>query len=399
MKILLANDSAMPAGGAQLATLALRDGLRQRGHDARLFASSARAGAGRSYADYVCLGTISRFRTLLQTVNPWAFKQFHRALTEFRPDVVHVGMFLTQLSPLILRLLKDVPSLYHAHWYRPICPTGKKMLPDGSPCQRRFGGVCYRSRCLPMRAWLPLMLQMKLWQRWHHVFDLIVAGSETVKRRLMAEGFEPVELVFYGVPIQPSRRPLSSPPTVAFAGRLAWVKGVDLLVRAFAEVVSQIPEARLILAGDGPEQQRLRGLINELRLSASVSMLGSLPRLEMERHLATAWVQVVPSRWAEPFGLVAAEAMMRGTAVIASTSGGLTEIVHDGLTGLLVPAGDVGRLEEALLRLLRDRDLAEQMGRAGRETAMAHFSEATFVDRFMRLYQTLWENRGNTDGS
>jgi len=83
---------------------------------------------------------------------------------------------------------------------------------------------------------------------------------------------------------------------------------------------------------------------------------------------------------------------MRGTAVVASNSGGLTEIIRDGETGLLIPSGDADALAEALLLLLRDRELAEQMGRAGREVALVHFSEATYVDRFVRLYQTLCQN-------
>jgi len=398
VRILLINDYATPTGGAELLTLTLRNGLQERGHDARIFASSARPLGAQSMADYECLGTTSYLRTLLQTANPWAFQKLRRVLVKFQPDVVHVGMFLTQLSPFILPLLRDVPSLYHVVWYRSICPLGTKLLPDGTVCGMPAGAVCYRSHCLPLRDWVPLMLQMRLWRRWRNVFNLIVASSEAVKGRLIAEGIEPVEVVWNGAPIQPPRPPLSSPPTVAFAGRLVREKGADLLVRAFSKIAAQIPAARLLLAGDGPERERLNRLIADLGLSSSVAMLGHLPRLEIERHFASAWVQVVPSRWAEPFGLVAAEAMMRGTAVVASASGGLTEVVRGGETGLLVAPGDVDALAQALLRLLLDHELAEQMGRTGREIALADFSEATFVDRFIQLYAALDRNRMSSNG-
>jgi len=243
MKILLVNDYATPTGGAELSAVALRDGLRQRGHDARIFASSAGPPGASSVADYECLGTTSYLRTLLQTANPWAFRKLRRVLVEFQPDIVHVKIFLTQLSPLILPLLRDVPSLYHVVWYRPICPLGTKMLPDGTTCTVRAGAVCYYNHCLPLRDWLPLMAQMRLWRRWRGVFDLIVANSEAVKGRLIAEGIEPVEVIRSGVPIQPARPPLSSPPTVAFAGRLVREKGADLLVRAFSKIAAQIPAA------------------------------------------------------------------------------------------------------------------------------------------------------------
>ena len=127
------------AGGAEIATLSLRDELRKRGHDARLFSSSARAGEGFSHADYECFGTTSLFRTLLQTANPWAYRRLANVLARFKPDVIHVTMFLTQLSPLILPLLRKVPSLYHVVWYRPICPIGTKLLSDGSACNVPLG--------------------------------------------------------------------------------------------------------------------------------------------------------------------------------------------------------------------------------------------------------------------
>src|SRR2546428_11767181 len=156
MKILFINDSAVPQGGAEIAIVGMRDALRERGHDARLFASSAGGNGVPSLADYTCFGTASKFRTLLQSANPWAFVALRRVLAEFQPDVVHVKMFLTQLSPLILPLLKRVPTICHVVWYRPICPLGTKVLPDGSSCYSPPGAVCYRSGCLPLRDWIPL---------------------------------------------------------------------------------------------------------------------------------------------------------------------------------------------------------------------------------------------------
>ncbi len=398
MKILLVNDYGTPTGGAELMMLALREELRQRGHDARLFASCAKGGAADSKADCECFGTTSSFRTLLQTANPWAAVKLGRVLAEFQPDIVHARIFLTQLSPLILPLLKDIPSVYHVAWYRPICPLGTKMLPDGTSCSEPAGAACYRNGCLPLHDWLPLMLQMKLWRQWRDAFNLIVANSEATKRRLVAEGIEPVEVIWNGIPERSPRLPLNSPPAIAFAGRLVWEKGADVLVRAFARVVAEIPSARLLVAGEGPERDRLAELIAEHRLQQNVSLLGYLPREEMERHFATAWVQVVPSRWEEPFGIVATEAMMRGTAVIASNSGGLREIVRDGQSGFLVPPEDVAALAEALLRLLQNRDLAEQMGASGRALALKHFSQATFADRFIGLYERLLLAKENASG-
>ncbi len=237
------------------------------------------------------------------------------------------------------------------------------------------------------------MLQMRLWRHWRHAFRLVVANSYAVRQHLEAEGFQGVKVVWNGVPDQGPRPPLTGPPTVAFAGRLLHNKGVDVLLRAFAQVIRQFPTARLLLAGDGPEGPALRRRSLELGLSTAVTWLGHLPSAEVAGRLASAWVQVVPSLWAEPFGLVAVEAMMRGTAVIASVAGGLSEIVQDRRNGLLVPPGDVPALTDALASLLGDRDHAESMGRAARERALAEFSLAAHADKLIQLYQALQHGR------
>jgi glycosyltransferase involved in cell wall biosynthesis len=315
--------------------------------------------------------------------------RLRRVLTVFQPDVVHVKMFLTQLSPLILPLLRSVPSLCHVVWYRPICPLGTKLLPDGSSCHSAPGTICYRTGCLPLRDWVPLMFQMKLWRHWRGVFDLVVANSEPVRRRLIAEGIEPVEVVPNGVAQRQPRPPLSGKPTVAFAGRLVREKGVDVLLRAFAKVVQQIPEARLVVCGDGPERVSIEMLAAQLGLAPCVAMLGFRPNEEVERIFREAWAVAIPSIWEEPFGQVAIEAMMNGVAVVASSSGGLGGIVRDGQTGFLVPPGDANAFAAALLRLLGDRGLAERQGRAGHKLAIAEFSETQMVDRFLRLYGSI----------
>ena len=388
MRILLVSDYGTLVGGAEAGLLTLRDGLRERGHDARVFSSSARPGGAR-FADYECLGTTSSLRTLLQTANPWAAAALRRVLREFRPDVVHVTMFLTQLSPLIQPLLRDVPSLYHVVWYRPVCPLGTKLLPDGRACEEPAGRVCWRNDCLPTRDWAPLMVQMRLWRRWRDCFDIIVANSEATMRQLIQAGIEPVEVVLNGIPIRPAGAPLVDPPTVAFAGRLVPEKGVDVLLRAFAAAAAELPAARLVIAGDGGERARLEALATSLDLGERVSFVGYLPPGELEHLLERAWVQAVPSLWAEPFGIVAIEALMRGRAVVASGAGGPAEIVRPGETGLLVRSGDVQALAGALLTVLSDRALAETLGGRGREDALARFEENRYVTDFVRLYERL----------
>ncbi len=393
MRVLLVSDYATPTGGAELMILALRDLLRRRGHDARLLASSARPLNLPSQADYECFGISSAIRGLTQVVNPSAAWRLRRVLAEFRPDVVHVRLFLSQLSPLILPLLAEVPAIYHVAWYRCICPIGTKMLPNLTSCREPAGTACLRNGCFPAYAWPSAMLQLKLWRHWAHAFNAFVANSAATKRRLEAEGIHPVKVIWNGVPVRPpAAAGLSRRPTVAFAGRLVYEKGAIDLVEAFANVRWRVPGATLLIAGDGPERPRILSAIDRLGLQSSVTLLGHMTRVEMEQRFAGAWVQVVPSRWEEPFGLTAAEALMRGTAVIASNTGGLAEIVRDNETGILVPPQDPHALAEALCALLQNADLARSMGLRGRAFAIEHLTEDTFVERFIALYELLCQS-------
>jgi glycosyltransferase involved in cell wall biosynthesis len=386
MKVLLVSDYAPRFGGAEQLLFRFRDMLCQRGHDARVFTSTAGGPAG---ADYTCAGTLGPFRTLLQSANPDAALRLRRVLREFRPDVVTVKLFLTQLSPLILPVLRDVPSVYHAVWYRAVCPIGTKLLPDRTPCREPHGVACLRNGCVPARDWLPLAAQMALLRRWRQVFRRVVANSEATRAALESGGIAPVDVITNGVPVLAQRPRLAGPPVAAFAGRLVPEKGADVLVRAFARVHAALPHARLLIAGDGPERGRLLRLIAELGLERSVALPGHLPRATLDQQLDAAWVQAVPSVWAEPFGFTTAEAMMRGTAVIATATGASPTMVEGERTGVLVPALDEERLAAALLRLLTDRDLAERMGAAGRKRALAEFSDERFTDRFLALLESI----------
>ncbi|MBW4670323.1 MAG: glycosyltransferase family 4 protein [Cyanomargarita calcarea GSE-NOS-MK-12-04C] len=390
MKILLLNDLGTPTGGAELQMLSLRQNLRDRGHDARLLSSRATPVADtKLLADYSCFGSNSRLQVLTQTVNPSAYSRLRQILHDFQPDVVHVRIFMGQLSPLILPLLRDVPCLYQMAMYRAICPKGTNTLPDGSPCQVSAGSACLRYGCMTPQSWAILMVQRQLWQRWRGAFDLMLALSYAMKAQLEAAGITPVQVVYNGVPFRSMRSPLASPPTVAFAGRLVPEKGVSILLQAFARACTQVPQARLLIAGQGGEEAALRTLAAKLGVAANVTWLGHLPRTDMEKHFDSAWVQVIPSLWAEPFGNVTTEAMMRGTAVIASTVGAQPEIVSEGTTGFLYPPHDVEALTAALLRLLLNPEKAEQMGQAGHQRACTHFSEDRCTEEFLEIYQEL----------
>lgn len=399
MKVLLVNDYGGATGGAEIQMLALRTQLRDRGHDVRLFSSRAELVTDSPIlADYTCYGTTGRLQVISQTLNLSAYFALRKVLDDFQPDVVHVRMFLWQLSPLILRLLKFYPALYQTAVYKAICPVGTRILPEGSACRFIPGRACLQQGCVTPQTWVWMMAQQRLWQRWQSAFDYIVALSHGMKRTLELAGIDrPISVIYNGVPVRESRPALQSPPTVGYAGRFAAEKGLETLLRAFALISSQLPEAVLKLAGKGELEASLRSLAEQLGVADKIIWLGHLPRAEMEQQFDSVWVQAVPSLWAEPFGNVTTEAMMRGTAVVASAVGAQPEIIGNSLDdadtgGVLVPPGDHQALAAALLPILQRRSRAEAMGKAGRGRALLEFSENRCVEDFLSLYRDLAGN-------
>ena len=179
----------------------------------------------------------------------------------------------------------------------------------------------------------------------------------------------------------------SAAPLVLMAGRLDPSKGFGLAVEAFRRVHAELPEARLVLAGGGPIFFELKDQIRRLGLEGAVRLCGHVPDPDLTRLYQQAWVSLVPSRHSESFGLVALEAMQAACPVVASSTGGLAEVVADGTTGFLFPTDDVASLARCTLKLLKDRSLGIQMGLAGRQRAETHFGWANCLSEYHAILQ------------
>jgi glycogen(starch) synthase len=173
-----------------------------------------------------------------------------------------------------------------------------------------------------------------------------------------------------GLAARPARMAQPHVPTILYAGRLEYEKGVQTLLRALPRLKRRHPGLRLVVAGTGTYESALRGLARTLRLGRTVDFAGHLNGPALAGLLGRADVVVVPSIY-EPFGMVALEAAVAGVPLVVSDVGGLREIVSDGVTGLRVTPEDVGELAEAVHRLLTDKVLARGLAAAAREHAVS----------------------------
>lgn len=174
-------------------------------------------------------------------------------------------------------------------------------------------------------------------------------------------------------------------PTVLFAGRLHEEKGVFVLAQAWRDVRAQIPEARLVFAGDGPARGELEKRLVEAGQSDSVEFLGVVKNRQMPDLMGRADVVCAPSittrKWAEQVGSVQLQAMACGVPVVSTRSGAIPEYVPDGAAGVLVEEGNAVALANALSALLRDPARIVEMGEYGRKYACAHYDARGNVER------------------
>ena len=191
---------------------------------------------------------------------------------------------------------------------------------------------------------------------------------------------------------------LAGHEVVGFCGSFYAYEGLDLLVRALPAIAAQRPGVRLLLVGGGPQEAALKALVAELGLGSQVVFTGRVPNAEIDRYYSLIDVLAFPRQRMRLTDLVTPlkplEAMAQGRVVVASDVGGHRELIADGETGLLHPAGDVPALAQAVLRLLGDAALRARIAVNGRRFVETERNWAASVARYAPVYERLVAQAG-----
>ena len=222
--------------------------------------------------------------------------------------------------------------------------------------------------------------------------DRLVVASEFMRGELVKNQFAEDKIrILPPVPPDPQNAEPASPEgfqpgRILFVGQVIRGKGVDLLIRALHRIEGGWS---LALAGRGSALPRCRALIEKLGLTSKVEIFGHLSPAELSAQYRLAQVVAVPSAWQEPFGMVGIEAMRHARALVGFDVGGIPDWLHDDENGLLVRAGDVPALSEALRGLLGDPARCRNFGTRGLEAASQRFSFSNYVDNLQRMLEEL----------
>ncbi len=224
--------------------------------------------------------------------------------------------------------------------------------------------------------------------------DYAIAGTESVAEIWRAKGYRGPMAVIPQFGIDPAiffpanGRPTNHEFVIGYVGRLVPEKGVDLLIRALAQVSGRW---RLEVIGQGPERESLERLVHRLNLAGQISFRGQVPSTRMPDFYRGLNVLVVPSRtrpnWKEQFGRVIVEAMACGVPVIGSGSGFIPDII--GQNGLLFPEGDIDALAAQLRRIMDDANLRRQLAATGRALALERFTHGQIAAQTVAVYRAM----------
>lgn len=412
-RILLVTDSYPPViGGANQAVHHLATALGQRGHAVAVATAWQRGVPERELRDGVEVHRIRDLTSRLPFVSadpykhnappfpdPEATLRFGRLLRRFRPDLVHSYGWITYSCALALNRHR-VPLVLSIRDYGNFCalrtllwhgvddcsgPAPAKCLECATHHYGRAKGAAAAASILSSRGWLARRLAGA---------HFVSAHAGRLARQHLLSGradfgpgppYEAVSPSFREAvqepPVPAILARLPEQPYILFVGALRKAKGIETLVQAHAELEGSPP---LVLIGT-PES-------DTPRLPSGITVLRSVPHGTVMAAWDRALFGVFPSLVAETFGQAVHEAMSRGRAAIASDRGGPAELIEDGESGLLVPAGSVAALKTAMRRLIDDPALRERLGANARETAQQLDADQA-VSRIEALYGAVLAKR------
>lgn len=330
--------------------------------------------------------------------------RFHRLSTTGGMYFGFMNSFLgkIQIIPYLLMMIlyagviikKENVSLMHTHW----------IIPQGiiGAFWRRIYNIPHISTAYTLDITITKRIPfLSCFLRWVlHNIDCVTVISKYAQTQVLQ--FSPSSLPITIIPmgmddnrisiVNPDEIVDKASHVILFVGRIIKWKGIGTLIQAMKEVKQDYPDVKLFIIGDGPDLNIFSEMVHSLELSDIIKFLGKLPDAELKIAYQKSDLFVLPSQphngiVMEGLGLVLLEAMASGVPVIGSNIGGITDIIEDGVNGLLIPPGDPSSLALAIKRIFKEPGLGKKFQINGLKTVEERFSWNILIKRYHELYQ------------
>lgn len=385
MKILIASDLHYPTiNGVATFSRNLAKGLADRGHEVLVIAPSQSGKKCKEVdGNHVIVRTVSVPFPFYQNfrISPNPAREVKKIITDFDPDVIHIQM---------LMWIGQAAMKYGNKFGIPIVSTNHAMPENLMDNMRMLAPV---SR--------PINYILKSYgARFHSKADLITMPTQSAIDMFNVSKIDtPIEAVSNGIDLarfSPGNAPddlykrfgiAQNAPIVSYIGRLDAEKHLPVLLRAFVQVLEQIPETHLVIVGDGTERLALQNLAKHLGIAKHVTLTGRVSDEDLVDLHKIATVFCMPSP-AELQSIATLEAMASGQPIVAVNAGALSELCQHERNGYLTEQDDSDAIAEGLLKILENPDVRQAMSEESLAIARTHDLQTT-LDRFEEIYSGL----------
>ena len=333
--------------------------------------------------------------------NKEAKKKIGKIIKYRKPDIVHLHNVFSHFSPSIIFTIKkyNIPIVLTLHDYKFFCPN-YKFFSNNNICFDCLENKNYRSciykKCIK-NSYLKSFVGY-LEGKWHKDFlkvaekiDIFLAPSLFIKKKAIEWGI-PKEKVIHRPNfidenyINKKNKNKKQSNYFLYFGRLSKEKGVELLIKSFLNISNKFPEWKLKIAGDGPEEGNLKKIAQKNR---KIEFLGRKNRKELNKIISEAHLTIVPSLWPENFPYSILESNILTVPVLASKTGGLTELIKHEKTGLLFKSSDQDDLENKIIWSIRNFKKIKQIGKLAQKEVFDKYNLEKYYKNIIKIYERI----------
>ena len=405
MRILYVNKFHYLKGGSEKYYFELAELMKEKGHKVAFFSMENEKNIKTEDKEYfvkeIDLDTGSKLKALDVIYSKENEKRMTEALEDFKPDIVHINNFQRQLSASIIKAInkKDIPIVFTAHDMQAICPASA-MLYKGKICEeciQKGYKACLGKKCIKDSKLKSILsvIEAKYYRKnkIYKKIDYIIAPSEFIKNQLIKGKLEYKKIQTLHNFVTDEKNKLNNVigDYAFYFGRLSIEKGILNLI----EAIKNIDNGKLVIAGDGPEKEKIIRFIEENELENKVKLVGYLGQNEIKSYIRNARFIVVPSIWYEncPYSIL--ETMEIGKPIIGSRIGGIPELIENEKNGYLYKYDDVKELSERMEKLFTNTSIVRNQGEMSRKIYEEKYSEDIYYNEIMKIYNTLVKEKKN----
>ncbi len=388
MKILQINKFFYPKGGTETYLFSLISLLSKNGHEIVGFSQKNKNNINIKGEEFF-INEINLDKFYFKNIFKigrifWSFgakKNISKLINQEDIDLVHIHNIYHQISPSILSTIKKagLPIVMTVHDFKLVSPNYTLFATKNQRTSKSF-----IARLLMSLEYF-FHRSIKVYQ---NNIDLFIAPSEFVKNKLISSGFEVNKIIVLPHFIESNDQinNLAEKNYIICFGRLDTSKGIDILIKAFAQIKS---DSDLKIIGNGPYKKELEKLVKNLGVENKIEFIDHCHKKDLELIMAQSLFTVFPSLVHETFGLGIIESYFLGKPVIASRVGAYTENVTNNKTGLLVEPENIPELKNAIEKLILDLDLRKSMGQSAKQMALDMFTADIHINKINNIYNSL----------